>query len=789
MKKSSLLFVLILLICGNSFSAGFEVKDPGKHPYLFFDTKEFDDYRSMIKSSASARADYDALLRLCKGTLDKPITLPVKEVKGYAYAPGSPSLRQHFDLTANLVRLGFAYRIDGKKEYALKVKEGLLAYADKYVSFYLPMKKKMNMGIFSQILEESAWVIGVCFAYDMVADSGVLTEAEQKHIEKDLLLEAAKLIRGWPSDTNWGGYMMAASGIIGFTVKDDVLIKRSLNGESGSPGFKEFLDNGITEGGLWVEGTIGYHWPATRTLIYFMEAVRHWGVDFYSYDNNKVKRLFDAPVIWAYPNYDIPGMNDSGRGELFETDSQWLYSYAYLHYKDPMHLFILNNSKSSMLTGPAMFWSGWLPTRIYDQKLETKLPPLKSAFLGGTDLAILKDGEWGDGRYLLLDCGTNGHGHSHKDCLSILYFANNTSYIIEPTSIGYSDARHDSFSIQTIAHSTVNIDERGQKKVENARADLSIFNVGQKVKVAKGTATPDVYGGKVEANRTVMLLPGYFADFFWIDGKEKSVLDYALHFENKFEVADIALTDLKKMDTKQKPYLEINDVKNGKADKELTVSTGSDKNRLLTLNFLPEQGTEIFTGNGPEKPLLIVRRNQPATVFSVAGEAHGAVKTISEVSQAKVTLGAKEVSKNEASGMVVKLKGGDSRVDTLMLAYKKGKYAFNDIISDCEAGVFSADAKGGFNFISMSNGTLIQAGEKMLETAGPANIYFEKTGENSYIILNTGKTDSEAVVKGFLAKAPVVKIVEGQKQLEEKAVFEGAALKIRLKAGSEYRLN
>ncbi len=789
MRKYLFLTVLALLFCGSFIGAEFTAKDPGKHPYLFFDAKEFDDYRALIKSSSSAKADYAAMLRISKATLDKPIALPTKEVKGFAYAPGSPALREHMDLAGNLVRLGFAYQIDGKKEYALKVREALLAYADKYVSFYMPMKKNQNFGIFSQILEESAWVIGICFAYDMIADSGVLSEAEQKHIENDLLKETAKLIRFWPSDTNWGGYMMAASGLIGFTVKDTALINRSLNGETGFPGFKEFLDKGITEGGLWVEGTIGYHWPATRTLIYFMEASRHWGVDFYSYDNNKVKKLFDAPVVWAYPDYTIPGMNDSGRGELFEADSQPLYSYAYLRYKDPMHLFILNNSKSSMLTGSAMFWSGWLPTRIYDQKLDTKLPPLKSDFLGGTDLAILKDGAWGDGRYLLLDCGTNGHGHSHKDCLSMLYFAKDTSFIIEPTSIGYNDPRHDSFSIQTIAHSTVNIDERGQKKVENAKADLAVFNVGPKAKIAKGKASPDVYGGKVEANRTVMLLPDYFADFFWIDGKEKSTLDYVLHFENKVEVEDLNLVSLGKIDTKQKPYLEIKDVKSGKTDKELVVTTGKDKKNLLTLKFIKEQGTEIFTGNGPEKPLLIVRRNQPATVFAVAGEAHGAESVIKEVTAAKVTLASKEVQKNDAAGMIVKTKGEDGRIDTIMLAYKSGKYTFEDVVSNCEAGVVSVGIKGGFNFISISNGTYIQAGDKTVETAVPSNIYLEKTGPTSYLLLNTGKTDAEAGLKGFLTGTPAVKLVEAGKQTEVKTAFEGNILKIKLKAGGEYKIN
>lgn len=787
MKKVTMLFMLFSLVCISASEAAYTAKDPGKHPYLFFDSKEFDDYRAMIKSSPSAKAGYAEMLGLAKDTLSKPISLPTKEVKGYAYAPAGPALREHLNLMGNLVRLGFAYQMDGKKEYALKVKEGLLAYADKYVPFYLPMKQKKRMGIFDQILEESAWVIGACFAYDMIADTGILSEAEQKHIEKDLFFEVSKLISGWPSNTNWGGYMMAASGVIGFTTKNNTLINRSLNGEGSIPGFKEFLDKGITEGGLWIEGTIGYQWPATLALLYFIEAVRHWGVDFYSYDNNKYKRLFDAPINWAYPNYEIPAMNDSGRGQMFSENM--LYSYAYIHYKDPLHLFVVNNSKSEMLSGKSMFWQGWLPSRVYDQKLDSKLPPLKSVFLGGTDLAFLKDGEWGNGRYLLLDCGTNGHGHSHKDCLSISYFAKDTSFIIEPTSLGYNDPRHDSFSVQTIAHSTVNIDERGQKKVEKAKADLSIFNIGQKVKVAKGKASPDVYGGGVEANRTVMLLPDYFVDFFLVEAKEKSTLDYVLHFENKVEVKDVSLSSIKQMDTKQKPYLVIKDVKAGKTDKDLVVSTGKGSGYQLTMNILKEKGTEVFTGMGPEKNLLIVRRNQPASVFCMAAEAHGADKVVSEVLPVKVTQASKEVKNTEASGLVVKTKGDSGRVDTIMMVYKNGKYSFDDISSNCEAGVVSMGKNGGFNFLSMSNGTFIQAGGKTVEAAASSNIYLEKTGENSFVMMNTGKNDADVSAKGFLAKAPSVKMIEEGKETVTKASFEGNILKMKLKAGAEYKIN
>ncbi|HQB07858.1 MAG TPA: hypothetical protein PK712_08355, partial [Rectinema sp.] len=111
--------------------------------------------------------------------LERTICLPVPEHGGGGYSHETHKLN-YFDMA----NLGIAWQICGRKEYANKVKEMLMAYADMYPQLgYHPLGLSNTPGrIFWQTLNESVWLLHVSQAYDCIYDT--LSSSERIHLEK-----------------------------------------------------------------------------------------------------------------------------------------------------------------------------------------------------------------------------------------------------------------------------------------------------------------------------------------------------------------------------------------------------------------------------------------------------------------------------------------------------------------------------------------------------------------------------------------------------------------------------
>ena len=94
---------------------------------------------------------------------------------------------------------------------------------------------------------------------------------------------------------------------------------------------------------MWAEGAMGYQFMALQALIIDAEVLWHHGIDMYRYRDCALKRLFDSPLQFCYPDLTTPAMHDSGRDSIVGGDS-YLYEYAYRRYRDPGYLLILNQT-------------------------------------------------------------------------------------------------------------------------------------------------------------------------------------------------------------------------------------------------------------------------------------------------------------------------------------------------------------------------------------------------------------------------------------------------------------
>ena len=95
---------------------------------------------------------------------------------------------EHWSVASQLFSAGLAFAFSGEKGYAEWTRDGLLAYADLYPR--LPLTNGRCKVFKQSSLYEARWLVDIVRAYDLVADSGVFTEEQKRHVETDLLRAA-----------------------------------------------------------------------------------------------------------------------------------------------------------------------------------------------------------------------------------------------------------------------------------------------------------------------------------------------------------------------------------------------------------------------------------------------------------------------------------------------------------------------------------------------------------------------------------------------------------------------
>ncbi len=505
---------------------------------------------------------------------------------------------RHNRLSVQVRALGLAYRFTARAEFARRAGEILGGYADRYRKYprhNVNGEDKVGGGrIMAQTLDESTWLIPVAFGYALVR--GTLDPALRAHIESDLLKAAADAIRehrlGIHNIQCWKN---SAVGVVGFATGDGALVREAI--DDPERGFRVQIAKGVTEEGLWWEGSLGYHAYTMQALWPLAEAARHAGVDLY---DDRYRRLYDAPLALSLPNGDSPGFNDSAGGNI--TSYGPLYEIAFARWKRPEYGHVLvnasRNSIESLLYGAADPPSG-------------PVVPTESALLPSSGFAVLRSGPTA----VAVRYGTHGGGHGHPDKLNIVTFAGGRLFGLDPGSINYGVPLHREWYRSTIAHNTVSVD--GQLQA-NTGGQLEKWE-----KTALSVEANQAYPG-VRLRRSLKLTAGRLADRFECSSDAIHTYDWAFHAPGR-------LTTSLDLQPRTEPlgagsgYQHISSLKQARTDGEWW-ARWENGGAAVTLRFQAAPGTEVFTGAGPGKdpaesiPLIIVRRKGQQTVYDVEHE-------------------------------------------------------------------------------------------------------------------------------------------------------------------------
>ncbi len=517
--------------------------------------------------------------------------------------------RQHHRLTHAIRDLGLAYAFTDDTRYAEKAREILLAYGEKYRSFPLHnsrgQKSRSAGRLYAQTLDEAVDIIKVAWGYDLIYDSGVFSEADRETIESGYLRAVAEVIqRNDAGISNWQSWHNAGLAAIGFCLRDSALASLATYGEHG---LQFQLNNSILPDGFWYEGTAAYHFYALNALRWTVEAAWHSGIDFY--DNAAYKSLYDAPMLYVFPDLTFPAVNDSDVFSLTGRDE--LYELAHARFGDERYVAIATHGNRSSLE--ALMWG-------VDELPQAPPLALPSHTFKGLGATVLRAGQGDDQTYVHLDWGPHGGGHGHPDKLALILYAMGSELAPDPGRLAYGASLQGSWYKQTVAHNTVVVDEHSQAAAEGR---LLLFHDGEMARIARAecdTAYPGVM-----LRRTVVLADDYLLDIFDYEADEEHTADFVYH--NVGEHAPLVETAPQEGPLGEgSGYQHITDVSAAEVDDTWQTGFTVPDVGNVRLTMLGEPGTEVFLGTGmvgrgtEPCPAVAARRQTDSTTWVSAVE-------------------------------------------------------------------------------------------------------------------------------------------------------------------------
>ena len=455
-----------------------------------------------------------------------------KYYEGERYDAGWRFFRME-ELIIGLRHLADAYVLTDDERYAERATHILVQLSENYPNYSLQSK---HGKLYWQSLDESVALIDISFAYDLIYSSSSIDVESHNKIQLFLKASAETISHNPMGLSNWQAWHNAAIGMVGAVTGDKALISTAINGDEGA---LYLLNKGVLDDGFWWEGSIAYHMYTLTAFNILAEVGDKWG--FSLYDNPKLKAMFDTPIQYSYPNYQLPANNDGGtfgQSLIGSISSRGYYEYeaAYAHYKDSLYGQLLKmkyDQPQLRRNGDfALFFGKELPL------IENRTNDVYSTLFESIGHGILRNQL---NQYALLDYGTHGGSHGHYDKLHLDYFTNNELFGADPGTSGYSHPLHNIWYKQTYAHNTVIVDGQSQ---EATSGKLVQFHNQPPFNIIHASAN-GAYPG-VDYERMVWMDNDLLIDWFWAEDEESQhTYDWIFHGMGSFK-SDQLMRKLKK---------------------------------------------------------------------------------------------------------------------------------------------------------------------------------------------------------------------------------------------------
>lgn len=435
---------------------------------------------------------FDTSLADVKSEVDAEIALGI-QVPFPKDMAGGFSHERHKKNFLILQKAGVLYQILNDDNYAVYVRDMLLAYAKMYPTLGLhPQQRSYAPGkLFWQALNDANWLVYVSQAYDCVYD--FLSENERNQLEKNLFRPFADFLSvGSPQFFNrvhnhstWGN---VAVGMIGLVIDDDELVNRALNGlkedtilsgqkdndgglikkEGQKTGFLANVDEPFSPDGYYTEGPY-YQRYAMYPFLIFAEALENKKPDLkiLEHKNRVLIKSVYALLNLTNAEGEFFPLNDSQKGmSIYSRELVSVVDIAYAFGgKDPSLLSIAKKQGRVALDN-----SGMAVALAIQNKLETPFIKKSINFSDGANgkhggVAIIRTQGRDKELALVMKYSAQGLSHGHYDKLSFSFYNKGTEVIqdyglarfvnIEQKNGGGYLKENETWAKQSIAHNTI----------------------------------------------------------------------------------------------------------------------------------------------------------------------------------------------------------------------------------------------------------------------------------------------------------------------------------------------
>jgi hypothetical protein len=525
-------------------------------PSLLFTSEQLAALRERIASEGPAQKWWDGLLRKADDWLARTPQYPPRGAQwwhwysckncGVNLKTASPTrhvcpqcqeeysgwpyddvvLSRDHDALAHSVRdLGIAYQLSGERRYAAKAQEILHGYAERYLEYPLHdihgEPKRGGGHVHPQTLDEAIWLISIAQGFDAIQET--LSAADIEFLAEKMLRPAAEMIK----DHQWGIHNIccwhaSAYGLVGIALGDQQLLGAAINGPKG---FHAQVEKGVTTDGPWYEGAWGYHFYTMAALEPLAIAAKNLGIDVHS---QRYKGMYDAPLKFLTPSYQLPAFNDSGRVSFTPSGMGWRYETAYAWWGDPLHAWMAAGGHRQSMN--AALWGR--------KELQLAHLDFSSGAYDAAGAVVLRSQSPqvppGDipCNYVAVDYGEHGGGHGHPDKLNIVIWGRGELLAEDPGCIAYGNPAHQGWYRQSLSHNTLVVDGKSQRP---ACGELLAFASANDATLCSVTAG-DIYTG-VEAGRVLALVDDLILDMLWAHSQQEHQYEWCFHSRGALTLA------------------------------------------------------------------------------------------------------------------------------------------------------------------------------------------------------------------------------------------------------------
>lgn len=457
---------------------------------------------------------------------------------------------EHVWLTFAVRDLALANAVSGRREYADKAAEILLKYADAYPHF---MAEGNGFGFGQNSLNEAVALIPMAQGYDLIYNSGALTDAQKRHIEQDFFWPEAQHLIGAGLQGNFGSWHLSAVGVIGYATGNQRFA------DYGVASFKSQMTGQLGQDGLWPESIHTYHFYPLDGFLALAEAAGNCGTDLFDWRAPRgqgIEAMFEAPLRYMYPTLQLPAINDGWYDAFLPGDQ---YTVAYWHYHQPEFAWAVRRSQEvgrSGVTGD--FYDQRYRMFLFGEKLPDAIPApsFTSTNFPVLGITILRQGSGVPvNREMFL---TFHYGpflaHGHNDKMGITLFANGQPLAPGLGTPGYGSPNNGFFR-EAFAHNTIAVDETDQPHTTDSR--LIAFRDEPQMKFA--AAETDQMSPGVKWIRAVLLADDYAVVWDDLQSDRVHTYDWFFHaFGDKLKLS--GTTASAPAAHKEFPYRFITDV-------------------------------------------------------------------------------------------------------------------------------------------------------------------------------------------------------------------------------------